>query len=229
MSAPTRIRVLNLGMQTVALAEFHASPDGTLTLDHIHFSELLADPGADASRPGQVEETIKQLKASLKGVGDVNYALPAQSVFARYLSLPGSTPEDLQQIIAFEAQQNIPFPIDEVVWDYQAIGQPSDGKVNVVLLAIKTDTLESVNTAVGASGFVPQVIDVAPMAALNAFHYNYPDYDGCTLLVDIGARTTNRFFPKAARPIRAAFQSVEIRSAPQSRRNSASPSRRPRS
>jgi type IV pilus assembly protein PilM len=194
MSAPTRIRVLNLGMQTVALAEFHTSPDGSLTLDHIQFSELLADPGADASRPGQVEETIKQLKASLKGAGGVNYALPSQSVFARYLGLPGSTPEDLQQIIAFEAQQNIPFPIDEVVWDYQAIGQPSEGKVNVVLLAIKADTLEGVNKAVEASGYVPQIIDVAPMATLNAFLYNYPDYDGCTLLVDIGARTTNLIF-----------------------------------
>ena len=129
MSAPTRIRVLNLGMQTVALAEFHTSPDGALTLDHIQFSELLADPGADASRPGQIEETIKQLKATLKGAGAVNYALPSQSVFARYLSLPGGTPEDLQQIIAFEAQQNIPFPIDEVVWDYQSSGQPTDGSL----------------------------------------------------------------------------------------------------
>jgi type IV pilus assembly protein PilM len=199
MSAPTRIRVLNLGMQTVALAEFHASPDGALTLDHIQFSELLADPGSDASRPGQVEETIKQLKASLKSAGDVNYALPSQSVFARYLSLPGGTPEDLQQIIGFEAQQNIPFPIDEVVWDYQAIGEPIDGKVNVVLLAIKADTLESVNKAVETSGFVPQVIDVAPMALLNAFRYNYPDYEGCTLLVDIGARTTNLIFIEGGR------------------------------
>lgn len=199
MSAPTRIRVLNLGMQTVALAEFHTSPDGALTLDHIQFSELLADPGADASRPGQVEETIKQLKATLKGAGDVNYALPSQSVFARYLSLPGGTPEDLQQIIGFEAQQNIPFPIDEVVWDYQAIGQPVDGKANVVLLAIKTDMLESVNNAVETSGFVPQVIDVAPMATLNAFRYNYPDYEGCTLLVDIGARTTNLIFSEGGK------------------------------
>lgn len=195
MSAPNRIRVLDLGMQTVAFAEFHASPTGALTLDQIRFSELLADPGADASRPGQLEASITQLKGNAKGsAGPVFYSLPSQSVFVRYLSLPGSTAEDLNQIIAFEAQQNIPFPIDEVVWDYQALGEPVDGKLNVVLLAIKTDLLESVNRAVETAGFEVQTIDVAPLALLNAFRYNYSDQSGCSLLVDIGSRTTNLIF-----------------------------------
>lgn len=195
MSAPNRIRVLDLGMQTVALAEFHASPNGSLTLDQLRFSELLPDPGADASRPGQLEVAISQLNPAAKGGGrPVFYSLPAQSVFVRYLSLPGSTAEDLNQIIAFEAQQNIPFPIDEVVWDYQALGAPVDGKLNVVLLAIKTDQLEAVNNAVESAGYQPQTIDVAPFALLNAFRYNYADQPGCSLLVDIGSRTTNLIF-----------------------------------
>lgn len=195
MSAPTRIRVLNLGMQTVALAEFHATPDGTLTLDQLKFTELLADPASDVSRPGQLETAIEELKKDAgTSKGNAHYALPSQAVFARYLSLPVTSAEDLNQIIGFEAQQNVPFPIDEVVWDYQPLGQPHDGKLNVVLLAIKTDTLESVNAAVEKPGFTPQVIDVAPMALLNAFRYNYPDADGCSLLVDIGARTTNLVF-----------------------------------
>ncbi len=195
MPAPTRIRVLNLGMQNVALAEFQTTPGGALSLTQLHFSELLSDPGADASRPGQLEVAISQLKATAKlGNGPVNYALPSQAVFTRYLSLPGSTAEDLNQIIGFEAQQNVPFPIDEVVWDYQALGEPVDGKLNVVLLAIKTDQLEAVNTSVEAAGFVPNVIDVAPLATLNAFRYNYADLEGCSLLIDVGSRTTNLIF-----------------------------------
>ncbi|MDD5199020.1 MAG: type IV pilus assembly protein PilM [Terrimicrobiaceae bacterium] len=195
MSAPTRIRVLNLGMQNVALAEFHTTPAGALTLSRLDFSELLADPGADASRPGQLEAAIAQLKAQTKIPNSpVNYALPSQSVFTRYLSLPGSTAEDLNQIIAFEAQQNIPFPIDEVVWDYQPLGEARDGKLNVVLLAIKTDLLEAINRAVETAGFEPRKIDVAPLALLNAFRYNYADLDGCSLLVDVGSRTTNLIF-----------------------------------
>lgn len=195
MPAPTRIRVLNLGMQNVALAEFQTTPGGALTLSQLQFSELLADPGADASRPGQLEVAVAQLKSGTKiSNGPINYALPSQSVFTRYLSLPGSSAEDLNQIIGFEAQQNIPFPIDEVVWDYQALGEPVDGKLNVVLVAIKTDLLESVNNAVESAGFVPNNIDVAPLSLLNAFRYNYADLDGCSLLVDVGSRTTNLVF-----------------------------------
>ncbi len=195
MPAPTRSTVVNLGMQTVTLAEFLTAPDGSLTLQQFHTSELLVDPGSDASRPGQIRAAVGQLKQTAKNKGgSINYALPSQAVFARYLTLPGASPEDLQQIIGFEAQQNIPFPIDEVVWDSQALGQPTDGKLNVVLLAIKTDTLEDLNGAVEDNGFQAEIIDVAPTALYNAFRYNYGDLSGCSLLIDIGARTTNLVF-----------------------------------
>jgi type IV pilus assembly protein PilM len=195
MAAPTRIFSLNLGMQSVGFAEFHSSADGALTLQQFHTAELLADPGADASRPAQLKAAVQQV-ASAAGVksGKINYSLPSQSVFARYLSLPGSTPEELNQVIAFEAQQNVPFPIDEVVWDYQALGTAQSGKLNVVLVAIKTDNLIDINEAVESAGFTPEVIEVAPMALYNAFRYSYGDLTGCSLLVDIGARTTNLVF-----------------------------------
>jgi len=195
MPAPNRIIVLNLGMQTVALAEFHASPNGALTLQQFKTTELLVDPGADASRPGQLQGAITQLKkeSGLKSCR-VHYALPSQAVFARYLALPGTTPEELDQIIGFEAQQNIPFPIDEVVWDYQALGAPQASKLNVALFAIKSDTLEALNASVESSGFLPDCVDVSPMALYNAFRFNYADEAGCSLFIDIGARTTNLIF-----------------------------------
>jgi type IV pilus assembly protein PilM len=200
MAATNRTRVLNLGMQTVTLGEFQASPDGSLTLLNFESTELMADAGADATRPGQLKVAVEQLRQSAKiKSGPVSYALPSQAVFARYLSLPGSTPEELDQIIGFEAQQNIPFPIDEVVWDYQALGEAEEGKLNVALLAIKTDTLEEVNHAVESAGFSPHVIDVAPMALYNAFRYNYSDQPGCSILIDIGARTTNLIFIDGAK------------------------------
>ncbi len=195
MAATNRTRVLNLGMQTVTLGEFQASPDGSLTLLNFESTELMADPGADATRSGQLKVAVEQLRQSAKiKSGRVSYALPSQAVFARYLSLPGSSPAELDQIIGFEAQQNIPFPIDEVVWDYQALGEAAEGKLNVALLAIKTDTLEEVNQSIESAGFSPDIIDVAPMALYNAFRYNYGDQPGCSVLIDIGARTTNLIF-----------------------------------
>src|SRR5207302_9275085 len=95
---------------------------------------------------------------------------------------------------AFEAQQNVPFPIDEVVWDYQLVGGGADEQLQVVLVAIKSDLLEGINAAVEAAGLRPRVIGVANMALYNAFRYNYSDVTDSSLVVDIGARTTNLLF-----------------------------------
>ena len=105
----------------------------------------------------------------------VNYAGRGQSVFARFVKLPAVEEEKIERIIAFEAQQNVPFPIDEVVWDYQLVGAGTDEQIQVVLVAIKADLLEEINAAVESTGLRTTIVDVATMALYNAFRYNYSD------------------------------------------------------
>ncbi|MEI6071754.1 MAG: pilus assembly protein PilM, partial [Verrucomicrobiae bacterium] len=201
MAKPIRIFALDLGMQTVSLAEFHKLPGGGLSLHAFCESGLIADPTADATRPAQIKQAVRELREELhiRAREPVNFSLPAQSVFSRFVKLPGTTPEDVSAIIAFEAQQNVPFPIDEVVWDYQIMGASRDGAWDVVLVAMKSDQLTEMAGSVAAGGFTPAIIDVAPMAVFNAFRYNYPEATGCSLLIDIGARTTNLIFAESGR------------------------------
>ncbi|MEO6569893.1 MAG: type IV pilus assembly protein PilM, partial [Opitutaceae bacterium] len=102
--------------------------------------------------------------------------------------------EQVDQIVGFEAQQNVPFPIDEVVWDYQLVDQGNSAEVEVVLVAIKSDLLDEINAAVEDGGLETTLVDVSPMALYNAYRYNYSDVSECALLIDIGARTTNLIF-----------------------------------
>lgn len=201
MAKSSRIYALDLGMQTVSLAEFHKLPNGGLSLNAFEETELITDPSADATRPAQIQEAVKELRAALKVPAKerVNFCLPAQSVFSRFVKLPGASPEDVGAIIAFEAQQNVPFPIDEVVWDYQIMGRQRDGNWDVVLVAMKSEQLTEVADSVTAGGLKPNIIDVAPMAVYNAFRFNYPETQGCSLIIDIGARTTNLIFVEGER------------------------------
>jgi type IV pilus assembly protein PilM len=195
MAAPGRIITLNLGMQTIGLAEFKTSPSGGLTLVNFNLTELLADPSAEGTRIPQMRVALREKISLLKAGGaKVNYSISSQSVFTRFVKLPPVDADKIDQIIAFEAQQNVPFPIDEVVWGYQLVGAPEASRVEVVLVAIKADLLNDLNGAVEDAGLTTDTVDVAPLALYNAFRYNYSDQNGCSLLIDIGARTTNLIF-----------------------------------
>jgi type IV pilus assembly protein PilM len=194
MAAPKRILSLNLGTQSVGIAEFKADAGGGLTLLSYQLTELLADPAADASRLSQMRVAATEVVASQRVKGlPVNYAISAQSVFTRFVKLPPVDEDKVGQIITFEAQQNVPFPINEVVWTYQLVGA-GDGRLEVVLVAIKSDLLDEINESVEDAGLNTDVVDVAPMALYNAFRYSYSDLSGCSLVIDIGARTTNLIF-----------------------------------
>jgi len=195
MAAATRIISLNLGSQTIGLAEFRTQPHGGLVLVDCKFRELLIDPAGEGMRRPQIAAAVRELMGELQlKFGNVNYAVSGQSVFARFVKLPAVEEEKIEKIIAFEAQQNVPFPIDEVVWDYQLVGGGADEQIQVVLVAIKSDLLDEINGAVEEAGLRTSIVDVATMALYNAFRYNYSDLSGCSLLVDIGARTTNLLF-----------------------------------
>ncbi|MEI8284126.1 MAG: pilus assembly protein PilM [bacterium] len=196
MARRDSIFALNLGMQTVSLAEFQSLPNGGLKLVAFRKSDLIVDPSADATRPMQIETVVKELRAALKIKAGtrVHVTLPSQAVFSRFVKLPGTTPEDVTSIIAFEAQQNVPFPIDDVIWDYHIMGSCRDHIWDVALLAIKADTLSELADSISRGGLNAWNIDVAPTALYNAFRYNYPDASGCSLLIDIGSRTTNLIF-----------------------------------
>jgi type IV pilus assembly protein PilM len=196
MAAQSRIIALNLGMQSITLAEFRADPRGGLMLSAFGREELMVDPAADATRPAQIEAAVGTLRKALHVAAKerVNVCLPSQAVFARFVKLPGSTPGEVDSIIGFEAQQNVPFPIDEVIWDYQIMGEAKENIWDVALVAIKSDQLDAINASVARGGLKSFVIDVAPMALSNAFRYNYSELSGCSMLIDIGARTTNLVF-----------------------------------
>src|SRR5207248_8665277 len=117
MAKLTRIISLNLGSQTIGLAEFQAKAGGGLVLQNYRLREVLVDPAGEGIRHAQISATLREMMAELQVRGEaVNYAVSAQSVFARFVRLPSIDQEKIDRIITFEAQQNVPFPIDEVVW-----------------------------------------------------------------------------------------------------------------
>src|SRR3974377_1212877 len=124
----------------------------------------------------------------------VNVCAPGFHVFSKFVKLPPVDASKVTQIIQYEAQQNVPFPLAEVVWDYQILGSTPGGELEVLLVAIKSDIVEGLFRVTETAGLKLQVADVSPAALCNAFRYNYGDLENCTMLLDIGAKTSNLLF-----------------------------------
>jgi type IV pilus assembly protein PilM len=195
MKSPARVAALNLGMQTVTMAVFEPSSGGGITLAGFAQSDLVSDPAADAARTGQLKIVLGEMVSKLgwKG-GPCACAIPSQGVFARFVQIPKVEPAAVGQVLFFEAQQNVPYPIEDVAWAYQILPDKDEGKLSALIIATKTDALEATVEALAAAQLTPNLIETSPTALYNAFRYNYPDARGCSLLIDIGSRATNLLF-----------------------------------
>jgi type IV pilus assembly protein PilM len=201
MAGPKKILVLDLGMHSLRLAEFSKTPEGGLRLLRGTRREFLLDPALDTSRPEQIEMELQAIlkEWDLKS-GEAVCVLPSHTVFTRVvpLDIPEGTAGNVDAVVRFEAHQNIPFPLEEVVWDYVIIGKTGAGAVNVVFVAVKTDLLEAIGQAVSSSGLSIASVTVSPLALYDAFRYaDVSDSESPTLLLDIGSRTTNMVIASA--------------------------------
>lgn len=198
MADSKTIAVLNLGSQRVSGAIFSKS-GGDLVLKKYEFVDMSGDPTVDATRLPQLRVAINEVADRLKiKKSSVWYAVAGHSVFTRFVKLPPVQPDRVAQIVEFEARQNVPFPINEVVWDYEFVSEGT-GETEVVLVAMKSDALSEINDQVTSSGVSTSGVDLAPMALFNAFKYSYPDVDEPCVIIDVGARSSNLVFVEEGR------------------------------
>lgn len=193
MADSKSITVLNLGSQRISGAIF-SKAGGDLVLKKYEFVDMPGDPSVDVSRVPQIRLALVELVDRLKIKKSAAwYAVSGHSVFTRFIKLPPVKPDRVAQIVEFEARQNVPFPINEVVWDYEIVSE-GGGETEVVLVAMKSDALDEVNAQVISAGIETSGVDVSPLALFNTFRYSYPDVEETSVLIDLGARSTNLVF-----------------------------------
>src|ERR1051325_91990 len=180
---------------TLKAAELELNEAGTLMLKRYGVRSLGLEGSQESARDTVLRKAIQEL-FSEKGFSSrkANVCAPGFHVFSKFVKLPPVDTSKVTQIIQYEAQQNVPFPLEEVVWDYQILGTTPNGELEVLLVAIKSDVVEGLFRTAEATGLRLQLVDVSPAALCNAFRFNYGDLEGCTMLLDIGAKTSNLLF-----------------------------------
>ena len=184
--------IINCGASRVTAAVVSSS-GGALQIEKLVTESLNYDYSNDDAWLGAVGVALHTLHHQHKFSGNASFIIPGNQVLTKTIRIPHVEESKRAQIIAFEAQQNIPYPLHEVVWDTQVVGD--DGvETEVLFIACKSNTIEEFCGEVGRAGFLVDTINAATVLDYNAIQFAYPTLDEDVLLINIGARSTNLLF-----------------------------------
>src|SRR2546425_7724102 len=184
--------------------------DGTVTataFDYVEHPKILSQPDAD---PDQLtREALEKFlsRNSLKG-DIVGISIPGQSGLARFVKLPPVEEKKIGDIVRFEAKQQIPFNLEEVVWDFQKLntGVVTDGfamETEIGLFAIKRETVNRYLQHFKDVNVEVHLVQMAPLGLCNFVSYDLlgrsvtgeqgegEDKKQCVVALDIGTDNSN--------------------------------------
>ena len=144
---------------------------------------------------GTISAVIRQLfKEHSIAIKDVAFSVSGNSVISKKIKVPKMKKAELREAIAWEAEQHIPFSIEDVNLDFQILREagPGEQEMEVLLVAVKKDALNAYLAVISAAGLNAAVVDVDAFAIENAFTMSKKVQPGeVVALVNIGGAATN--------------------------------------
>jgi type IV pilus assembly protein PilM len=191
MSQSNRL-VIKCGASSVTAAVLSASSGG-IRVEQVFTEKLRYDYTDEDAWLDAVAVALKEMSRANKLSGAATLILPGSQVLTRPIRIPYVEPAKRAQTVAFEAQQNIPFQLHEVVWDNQEVSD--DGvETEVLFVASKSVLINDFCKAVSAAGLTAERIDASTLLDYNAAQYAEKGGEVDTLVINIGARSTNLLF-----------------------------------
>jgi type IV pilus assembly protein PilM len=171
--------------------------------DYIEYPKILTQP--EANREELIREALEQFVSRNDVSGDsVAIAVPGQSGLARFIKLPPVERKKIPDIVKYEARQQIPFALEDVVWDYQPlIGSEDEGyalETEVGIFAMKRDQVSRALRPLEEANVPVDIIQLAPLAIYNFICFDRLNVEGAydaanppvsTVIISLGTDTTD--------------------------------------
>jgi type IV pilus assembly protein PilM len=193
MATPKAVWGIDIGQRALKAVKLR-SADGQAQVeafDVVEHPEILSQP--DADRPALIRSALEQFLSRNSVAGaEVAVAVPGQSSFTRFVKLPPVEKKKIPEIVRFEAEQQIPFPIDDVIWRWQTFQDEDSPDIELGIFAMKKiDVADALQHFRDAEMDVDYV-QMAPLALYNFMTFDGQlANDGATLLIDVGADKTD--------------------------------------
>jgi len=198
---------LDIGSHAVKLVAMKPQRgDDPFLLTHFGIAELPSESIVEGAvvRPGDVADVIRELLANNKIKGSrIATAVSGHAVIVRRVTMPRMDEEELRESIVWEAEEYIPFDVDDVNLDFAILDENEEAnEMDVVLVAAKRDRIDEFMSVIEEAGRQPVVVDVDAFALQNAFENAYPErqHEDVALL-NLGASVINAAVLEEGRPV----------------------------
>ena len=187
---------LDIGSSSVKILELQKTRKG-YALKNVGIAFLPQGTIVDGAlkEPKIISDIIRDFVSSLKiKTKNVATSISGHPVIIKNISLPNMTEQELEESLEFEAEQYIPFDIEDVNIDFQILGEnPEDSEqMNVLLVAAKRDMINDYISVIEESGLKTVVMDVDAFALENMFEANYKYEQGEAIaIINVGASILN--------------------------------------
>ena len=191
------ILAIDIGACSLKLASFSFPPTGGLVLEKFAYTEFAGELQADEYNEALREALHSVVAENGFDEKTVYFSFSGQDAFIRFVNLPpiGGDESRIRQVVEFEAKQNVPFPIDEVIWDYQLIGDiGSESGIETMFVVVKQDIVNGLTSAIEELGKETVLVDVAPTVVYNAARANGIGEDDCAIILNIGGKCSSLIF-----------------------------------
>jgi type IV pilus assembly protein PilM len=185
--------IINCGISQVSAGIFSKQGDSIL-LEQVGLETLRYNYSSEDQWLDCFSEGLKKLCTREKIKGNARFIFPGSLLLTKTIRVPHVEEEKQKKIVAFELMQKMPVPLTELIWDYQVIDD--DGvEQEILAFAVKPKVAEDFCERVMEIGLNPVQITPAPVLDYNALRASGIGLDsGETLVVNIGARSTNLLF-----------------------------------
>ncbi|NUQ51665.1 MAG: type IV pilus assembly protein PilM [Phycisphaerales bacterium] len=193
---------IEIGAGAVKAIKLEEGSSGVNVLEYlvVPHQKVLSTPGLDQNDAMRIAlgQLVSQVDLSKAAIA---VSVPGHSAFARFTKLPPVEPKKVPAIVKFEAVQQIPFPLDQVEWDYQTFVSPDSPDVEVGIFAITRDRIMERLQMLQDVGITPDYVNLSPVAAYNALAYDlqFSEQTPGTLILDVGTTSTDVIIAESGR------------------------------
>jgi type IV pilus assembly protein PilM len=184
----------DIGSSAIKIVELKPLKNGEFQLLHAAVAELSPEAIVDGAimDSSLVVEALSRL-ISENGIKNSNFggSLSGHSVIIKKIQLPSMTEAELAESIQWEAEQYIPFDINDVNLDYVVLDASSGDTMDVLLVAVKKDRIADYTSVIVQAGREPVLVDVDVFSLQNSYEANYGLGGDTVALVNIGASVMN--------------------------------------